>query len=700
MPKPPARPQRGSQAQSQDAAPERSGTDRIRTKAANDPRFAKLRTDPRFQKLAASAAKPKTDYRFAQVMRDSGFGRETTVDKYGRPLDLALAEESDELTTLESEHDSSVSESHDETVVKPNTRVPSDDSSDALGSDEEVPDKDQARNMYDLARGIGVLSSSDESYSSDDDDKETDKGPSSSLDEFSRDLSPGLLNGTSSDDEAATDDGIPLGEPTRRFAVVRMDWTHVKAGDLYKVFSAFKPPTGVIYSVKIYPSEFGKQQMAMETTEGPVAQLNGRSLKTSVVGESDDEVDRDKGEIGLLFEFDDGEDYDQKILRRYELDKLNYYYAVVECDSVATAQAIYTACDKTEFESSATLFDLRYIPDDVDFTEDEVKEVATSVPVHYQGKDFTSDVLQHSRLRLKWDDDDPDRLNLTHRKFTEDEAFSMDLSHLVAMSSSDEFSDDDSDGTGTSLAQDSDSDADNVGQPKPLSRAKARLREKYLAMLSGEAATNAYEDERDDIDQDMEITFNPGLGSDVDEDSDESTQSEPNNALATRVRAQAKQRERRQQVKLAGRRSIPADDKLPATSDDDAGAPSAAHASHKQSKRTRSLQTKEDEAREQAKLDLLLMDEHDGEDRHFDMASIIKNEKNKRRRRRKRNKHEQVELQDDFHIDVNDTRFAAVHDSHQFAIDPTNPQFKKTKAMESLLQERRKRQRLETDGLE
>ncbi|KAJ1983093.1 pre-rRNA-processing protein esf1 [Dimargaris verticillata] len=682
MPKPPARPQRGRQTtQSQDAAPERNGADRIRSKAANDPRFAKLRTDPRFQKLAASAAKPKTDRRFAQGTHDSGFGRERL----------------DQSTALASDQGDSASDSHGETLVNPNAHVSSDDSSDSSESDNEALVKSQHRDMYDPARGIGALSSSDESDSSDDnDDKETDQEASAGLDEFDRDLDTRRLGSTSSDDEADNDDGIPLGKPTRRFAVVRMDWAHVKAGDLYKVFSAFKPPTGAIYSVKIYPSEFGKQQMTMETTEGPVAQLNGRSLKTSVADESDDEVDRDKGEIGLLFEFDDGEDYDQKILRRYELDKLNYYYAVVECDSVATAQVIYTACDKTEFESSATLFDLRYIPDDVDFAEDEVKDVATSVPVHYQGKDFSSDVLQHSRLRLKWDDDDPDRRNLTHRKFTEDEAFSMDLSHLVAVSSSDEFSDD----ANPSLTHDSDSDVDATDQPKPLSRAKARLREKYLALLSGEGATNAYEDERDDIDQDMEITFNPGLGSDVDEDSDDSAQSESNTALATRVRAQAKQHERRQQAKRAGGRGKPSEDDLTATSGDDAAAPLTAKSSHKQSKRVQTQQIKEDEVREQAKLDLLLMDEHDGDDRHFDMASIIKNEKNKRRRRRKRNKHEQAELQDDFHIDVSDPRFAAVHDSHQFAIDPTNPQFKKTKAMESLLQERRKRQRLETDDQE
>ncbi|CAG8611113.1 13090_t:CDS:2, partial [Funneliformis mosseae] len=47
---------------------------------------------------------------------------------------------------------------------------------------------------------------------------------------------------------------------------------------------------------------------------------------------------------------------------------------------------------------------------------------------------------------------------------------------------------------------------------------------------------------------------------------------------------------------------------------------------------------------------------------------------------------------DDFEINVNDPRFTALHESHHFAIDPSNPQFKKTKSMGKLLEERQRRQ--------
>jgi hypothetical protein len=84
--------------------------------------------------------------------------------------------------------------------------------------------------------------------------------------------------------------------------------------------------------------------------------------------------------------------------------------------------------------------------------------------------------------------------------------------------------------------------------------------------------------------------------------------------------------------------------------------------------------------RERAELELLLMDSKDDRE-HFDMKKIIKHEKNKgKKQRRKHNKNgndddDADELQDSFKMNVNDPRFAALHESHHFAIDPTNPQY-------------------------
>lgn len=63
------------------------------------------------------------------------------------------------------------------------------------------------------------------------------------------------------------------------------------------------------------------------------------------------------------------------------------------------------------------------------------------------------------------------------------------------------------------------------------------------------------------------------------------------------------------------------------------------------------------------------MDDEEESHNHFDMKEIIKNEKRKSKKKKK-------DIQDDgFEINVNDPRFAALYESHHFAIDPSNPQY-------------------------
>jgi hypothetical protein len=40
-----------------------------------------------------------------------------------------------------------------------------------------------------------------------------------------------------------------------------MDWDHIKAKDLWKVFEPFVPKGGVLQSVAIYKSQFGKERL-------------------------------------------------------------------------------------------------------------------------------------------------------------------------------------------------------------------------------------------------------------------------------------------------------------------------------------------------------------------------------------------------------------------------------------------------------
>ena len=65
-------------------------------------------------------------------------------------------------------------------------------------------------------------------------------------------------------DDEATDEpaeDIPMGEETKRFAIMNCDWSRMRAVDLYALFESFVPAGGVVHDVTIYPSEFGLQKM-------------------------------------------------------------------------------------------------------------------------------------------------------------------------------------------------------------------------------------------------------------------------------------------------------------------------------------------------------------------------------------------------------------------------------------------------------
>ena len=97
----------------------------------------------------------------------------------------------------------------------------------------------------------------------------------------------------------------------------------------------------------------------------------------------------------------------------------------------------------------------------------------------------------------------------------------------------------------------------------------------------------------------------------------------------------------------------------------------------------------------QAELSLLLSEETDDK-HHFNLKKLMGSEKNKKQRKRKNAEEAEV---DNFHMDVNDSRFSALFNNPNFNIDPSAPEFKKTKVMDDLIQHKvKKRQSNLNDG--
>jgi len=247
---------------------------------------------------------------------------------------------------------------------------------------------------------------------------------------------------------------------SHRLAVQNCDWSRVKAVDLLALFQSFLPSSGIIKSVTVYPSEYGAQRIEQEIIKGP-AILWDEELK---------EKDKLK---------DTSDSFHPEKLRAYELSKLKYYFAVIDCDNEKTASVLYDQCDGMELESSSTIMDLRFIPDDTIFARDP-REIAKEIPSNYKFENFITKALQFSKVAVTWDEDDPDRANITHKSYTEEDEIEEDFKAYLASSS-----------------EDDDEDIDEEEK-------KNKIRNKYSALLEG---LNATQEEKED----MEIKFIPGL---------------------------------------------------------------------------------------------------------------------------------------------------------------------------------------------
>lgn len=163
-------------------------------------------------------------------------------------------------------------------------------------------------------------------------------------------------------------------DPTRRLAVVNLDWDHVRAAHLYKIFSSLVSPTappvpsssrgptknpkgaksrvarGKVLNVRVYPSQFGKERMAREEKEGPPTEIFKKGNQI--------ENEEDVNEL-TVFETGDGQDYDEDALRKYQLERLRFVGFTVRSAFSPCLSAVCTGI--TTPSSNAILLKPRHI---------------------------------------------------------------------------------------------------------------------------------------------------------------------------------------------------------------------------------------------------------------------------------------------------------------------------------------------------
>jgi hypothetical protein len=656
-----------------------------------DPRFSSVHFDPRFTPIQKKRLKVKIDKRFRNHLNDDEeFQSGPPIDKYGRPLAESKKETLERFYNLEDtesdedEHADAPEKQHNlknqkrtgKTVVKNENSVVDPDNSqekDKVLTPGSLKSKKNLSKEVDskILKKDTVLSASDgisSDLDSDDlrfqrargnalsDSSETESDEELVVEELNssdvgsdEEFTLGNHEPEDDDEEEFFDEvldrkEIPLGDATLRFAAVNMDWDYIKACDLFQVFDSLKPAGGTIVSVTIYPSEFGIERMEHEQQFGP--KLLGFE---NVSGDEEDEAKNDSDD-GSVLKDDDGKDYNSAVLRRYQLERLRYFYAVVECDSVETARHVFKECDGAEYEATSNFFDLRFIPEDVTFDETP-RDAATCVPVTYRPSTFETKALQHTDVKLTWDEDDPDRLEVTRKKLSYKELKEMDFKAYIA-------SDSDSDAK--------QEDSENI--------------KKYRSLLGlGDEKPNASVSSDDEEVRDLEVTFTPGLSEATEKLIQERDERLRKSNETTIEKYQRKERERKlkrkQKFKEAENEN---DDTNEVGNDDEVGFDDPFFA--------------EDIDMEDAE-EMEMAGESSGEKEKS--KKLSKKERQEKRNRRKQmiaeDLAEQQEEEGDFAVNLADDRFQSVFDESEFAIDPTNPHFKPTEGMQKILHEKRNR---------
>ncbi|VDD79388.1 unnamed protein product [Mesocestoides corti] len=224
------------------------------------------------------------------------------------------------------------------------------------------------------------------------------------------DVEENLVDLQDADWYALVKDVKEVEESTRRLAVLHFDWDNSNAETIFLALESFLPPGACLEKVTIYPSDYGMRKMAEEEQHGP------RAIWEKGSSSSDEDFAKHEEGNHLAADVEGDEKKAWKAtsvqlrrrLRKYQLQRLKYFYAIAEFDSKETASTVYEACDGVEYASTGIRFDLRFVNDDETFSVPSewshlVSECSEVNRAKYKPHAFENSALHSTRITLGWD---------------------------------------------------------------------------------------------------------------------------------------------------------------------------------------------------------------------------------------------------------------------------------------------------------
>ncbi|KAF4694783.1 pre-rRNA-processing protein esf1 [Perkinsus olseni] len=176
------------------------------------------------------------------------------------------------------------------------------------------------------------------------------------------------------------------GDATSRLAVLGLNWDEVEAQDIFVMFQTFLDST----QKNIFPSDYGLKRLEVEKVRGPVLDSDIEELDAgeSSASDTDEEPDMEEERLKKEKEIADPKAHlAQLALRKYQRQRTKYYYAIAEFDSADTGNVVYNGrleLDGIGASFCSLMMDLRFVPDDLEEFPHPPTSTCTEMPKKYQ----------------------------------------------------------------------------------------------------------------------------------------------------------------------------------------------------------------------------------------------------------------------------------------------------------------------------